>query len=73
MQLGLDSKEKADLDEDVDNALSASCQYTRGNAREERARRLRKTLVALQAPQGEELLEDLNPSSRCGRAKLTVQ
>ena len=54
----------------VGNALSATCQYTRGNASEERARRLRKTLLAL-LPRGEALLEDLNVSRR-GRANLIV-
>ena len=42
------------------------------NAREERARRLRPMLLALLAPQGEALLEGLNPSRWCGRAKLKV-
>ena len=59
-------------DVDVGNALSATRQYTRGNAREERARRLRKTLLALLAPQGEAILKDLSPIRRCGRAKLKV-
>ena len=59
-------------DVDIGNALSATRQYTRGNASEERARRLRKTLLALLAPQGKALLEDLNPSRRCGRAKHKV-
>ena len=59
-------------DVDVGNALSAACQYTRGNAREERARRLRKPLLAMLAPQREAFVEDLNPSRRCGRAKLNV-
>ena len=60
------------LNVDVGNALSAPCQYTRGNAREERARRLRPMLLALLAPHGEALLEDLNPSRRRGSAKLEV-
>ena len=38
--------------------------------REELARRLRPMLLL--APQGEALLEDLNPRRRCGRAKLKV-
>ena len=50
-------KEWPILDVDAGSALSATRQFSAVSAREERARRLRKTLLALLAPQGEALLE----------------
>ena len=56
----------ADLDVDVGNALNATRHDTRGNAHEERARRLRKTLLALLA------LESKPPVWACqARGELT--